>query len=260
MKSLVIGSCLESALYSFLTGAYYLSTLKFGPVFYDTVSLRFLGNERKDYTWSRIQLYMALMGKLMAYSKIHNIRIDGDRVKLSTSDGFFKYKFQKCEIFDPTGIELENNIKDLRPLKYLVYDDFELSNLGAKHEWLQPKETQDSFARKIHYYVSSRVDGAKYVTDCVVESILTREQIHDFDYSDTMARFAVERHLSSIGVEGNFMKMYKNGTPKYRKPKVLHKERIVQERDQNHYEDSENVKFLNLTLKEIFDEFSTARP
>ena len=55
------------------------------------------------------------------------------------------------------------------------------------------------------------------------------------------------------------MKMYKNGTPKYRKPKVLHKERIVQERDQNHYEDSENVKFLNLTLKEIFDEFSPPR-
>ena len=74
-----------------------------------------------------------------------------------------------------------------------------------------------------------------------------------------MARFAVIRHLTSIGIHGNFMNLYKNGLPKYRKPKVVHKKRLVLEREQTIYENSERVKFLRLTIKEIFDEFSTTR-
>ena len=52
------------------------------------------------------------------------------------------------------------------------------------------------------------------------------------------------------------MKYYKNGNVKYRKPKVVHKKRISVKEDKNIYQDSSNVKFMNLEMEKIFDLFS----
>jgi hypothetical protein len=56
------------------------------------------------------------------------------------------------------------------------------------------------------------------------------------------------------------MEYYKNGNPKYRKPKVVHSSRTVREIEKTIYRDSERVKFLEMNLKEIFNEASTTRP
>ena len=45
------------------------------------------------------------------------------------------------------------------------------------------------------------------------------------DYSDSMVRFVVSRHLTSIGIYGSFMDTYKSGKPKYRKPKIVAQEK-----------------------------------
>ena len=68
------------------------------------------------------------------------------------------------------------------PSKYKVYDDYEISILGGKHTYLEPKISDDELAREIHYYNSGRVDGANYVTDCVTESILTKDQLNNSEY------------------------------------------------------------------------------
>ena len=202
---------------------------------------------------------MALDGRLLNYNNINNIRIFGNNVSITTQSNQTKHKFEICKIFDPTGIELENEIESYGETVYLVYDDFELANLGGKHGYLQPKITSSPFAGNIHYYVSNRVDGANYITDCVATSELTREQLNNFDYSDAMVRFAVERHLTSIGIYGNFMEYYKNGNPKYRKPKVIHRTRLIKEREKTIYKDSGRVQFLDLSLESIFNEISTPR-
>ena len=137
--------------------------------------------------------------------------------------------------------------------EYRVIDDFELSNLGGKFSYLQPKIAKESFAGQIHYYTSLRVDGANYVTDCAVESVLDEQQVYDVNYSDSIVRFAVKRHLTSLGIHGTFMNYYKNGEPKYRRPKIVHRNRTVIRQEKNKYIDSESVKFLDLSLKEILD-------
>ena len=141
-----------------------------------------------------------------------------------------------------------------------VYDDYELSNLGGKHPYLEPKETIEHFGGKIFYYISDRVDGAQYVTDCIVESQLTTEELNSVEYSDSMVRFLVERHLTSIGICGNIVGIYKNGKPKFRKPKVVHRSRAVLKKDMNKYKNSAKVSFLELKLEEVLDEISTPRP
>lgn len=256
LKNVTIGSTTESLLYAYLNDNYFLPTLSFGPIFYDKVPIPFLAHSREDITWSRLQLVMALSGKLLNYENIANIKIQGSEIKISTSDGLFKYKFEKCKIFDPTGISLENEIKEKIESVYKVYDDFELSNLGGKHKFLKAKMSSEKLARKIHYYTSDRVDGANYVTDCVAESLLNEEQINDVNFSDSIVRFSVIRHLTSLGIHGTFMNLYKNGQPKYRKPRVTHRERIVIKQEKNKYKDSEHVKFVDLTMQEIIDAFS----
>ena len=125
--------------------------------------------------------------------------------------------------------------------------------MGEKRYNLKPIIRKAGFASRLHFYSSDRVDGSNFITDCVVQSQLTQDQLNSFDYSDTMARFVVERHLNSIGVYGRAMAKYKSGKIKYRKPKVSHMKRWVREQDNNVYEESESVKFLNLSLGKIIE-------
>ena len=259
LGKITIGSSIESLVYAFLNDTYYLPTSQIGPLFYEKINYKFLKSDRADFTWSRLHLFLSLSGKLLNYEKISNIKVTENLLKIASDQGTYKYSFNTCYIFEPTGIQLDNEIKKEITTIYDVYDDFEISNLGGKHKYLEPKISEDSLAKQIHYYVSDRVDGADYVTDCVVQSCLTKEEINDVEYSDSLVRFAVSRHLTSIGIHGNFMNMYKNGSPKYRKPKIIHNKRIVLEREQNEYFDSESIKFLRLSFKEIFNGFSTKR-
>ena len=253
LNKVVIGSNIESMVYALVSDAYFAPNLNFGPLFYEELDFKILGSYRGDYTWSRLQMIMGLTGKLLNYENLKNIKISGDTIKfVFGSSQISKYKFGSCEIFDTTGVDLENPIVRYIPSRYRVYDDYEISILGGKHSYLEPKISDDELAKEIHYYTSDRVDGANYVTDCVAESFLTKEQLNSFEYSDSLARFCVLRHLESIGVYGSFMKMYKNGKPKYRKPKVVHKRRVVLEKEQNIYKNTKNVKIVNYSMKEIF--------
>ena len=132
--------------------------------------------------------------------------------------------------------------------------DFELSVLGPKRKTLESIVRPLGFCKELHFYCSDRVDGADFITDCVVESELTLQELSSFDYSDSMVRFFVKRYLTDIGVNGRFMKYYKNGNPKFRKPRVTHVRRVVIERDNNIYRDTENVKFKNLSIEDIIEE------
>lgn len=259
LDKLTIGSSIESIVYAFVTDSYFLPTLSFGPMFYEDLSSKILLTNRKDFTWSRLQLSMALSGKLLNYDNIQSIKVTENLVKISSELGLHKYEFEVCDVFDPTGVQLDNNIVQHRDMLYKVYDDFEISNLGGKHKYLEPKESDDDLATQIHYYTSDRVDGANYVTDCVSQSRLTKEQLNDINYSDSIVRFAVSRHLTSIGIHGTFMNRYKSGKPKFRKPKIVHKKRVVLPQEMNRYEDSQSIRFLNLSIKEIIDGTSTKR-
>ena len=251
LGDLTIGSSVESLIYAFINDTYFLPTSAFGPIFYRKMKDPVILNDREDFTWSRMQLLLALTGKLLNYENINSIKVSDQQLKVSSEAGLFKYRFNTCNIFDPTGIQLDNQIREEVPTTYRVYDDFEISNLGGKHKYLQPKYSKTDLAREINYYCSDRVDGASYVTDCVAESLLSKEQINDVDYSDSMVRFAVSHHLTSIGIHGTLMTVYKSGKPKYRKPKIVHKKRVVIEKENNIYNDSETVKFLKLSIKEI---------
>ena len=191
LDKLVIGSCTESALYAFLTDSYYLPNNTFGPIFYEELPIKVFGSTNSRYTWSRCLLTLSLQGRLLSYSEKKKIIIRENRVKiLEVPAGPIEYDFQDCKIFDTTDLVLENSITTPKEDSFLVYDDFELSNLGARNKYIKPKSNRSTdLASKIVFYSSDRVPGAKYVTDCLVESCLTKEQVYDINYSERPISF-----------------------------------------------------------------------
>ncbi len=253
LKGVVLGSCIESAYFALVNELYFIPTRKTPYLFYHQSDVKIFGLSKKSELWDKLNLMIGLLSKRIAFDDAPNIRISENLIKISTSNVVFKYQFEKLYIFDPTGISLDNEVIEARPKTFCVLDDFELSVLGPRRYELESITGGEGFAKELHLYCSDRVDGADYITDCVVESELSKEQLYSFDYSDSIVRFVVERHLSSIQVHGRLMKHYDNGKPKYRKPKVLHVKRLVEEKDNNVYRDTESIKFLRLSLGEIIE-------
>ncbi len=244
LDKVVIGSTAEAAYYALVNDCFFIPNRDHPLLFY---------KENRD-TWPKLNLMIGLLSKLLSFENLQAIRLDHNQLKISAQNMTYKYEFDQCYIFNSTGVQLDNNIINAHPRTFLVLDDFELSNLGPQRSEIASIVGEQGFAREVHFYCSSRVDGATYITDCVVESELTQEQINDFDYSDTIARFVVERHLASVGVYGRFMKYYKSGKPKYRKPKVRHVKRLIYPKDNNIYEDTHHVKMVSLSMEEIIEE------
>lgn len=248
LDNVVIGSSLEAAYYAIINNCFFIPTRKSPPLFY----------RENTQTWPKLNTMIGLLSKLITFEETETIRLVDNELRISAQNVTYKYKFEQCFVFDATGIQLENEIAQSKPATFLVLDDFELSNMGEHRFEIEPVSGEQGFVREIHFYSSDRVDGASYITDCVVESELTQEQINDFDFSDTMVRFVVERYLTSQGICGTFMKYYKNGKPKYRKPKVKHVKRLVYPKDNNMYLDTEFVKVCDFSMEQIIEK-STKR-
>ncbi len=244
LDKVVIGSNLEAVYYAIINNCYFVPNRVCAPMFY----------KENTQTWPKLNFMLGLLSKLISYENTDTIRIVDSQLRISAENMTYKYNFNECFVFDPTGVQLDNEIRQSRPITFLVLDDFELSNMGERKFEIEPVSGREGFAREMHFYSSDRVDGATYITDCVVESELTQEQLNDFEYSDTMVRFAVERYLTSVGIHGIFMTYYKNGTPKYRKPKVKHVNRVIYSKDNNIYADTEQVKMLELSMEQIIEE------
>ena len=211
LKNVVIGSSVESAFYALLNECYFIPTLNLPPMFYNVLDIPILGLKTESEAWPKINLILGILSRRVAIDGQNSIKIVDNQIKITNGVSNFKYRFEKLFVFDPSGVQFENNIKTAKPKTFVVLDDFELSILGEKRYNLKPIIRKAGFASRLHFYSSDRVDGSNFITDCVVQSQLTQDQLNSFDYSDTMARFVVERHLNSIGVYGRAMAKYKSG-------------------------------------------------
>ena len=256
LSGVVIGSTVEAAYYALVSDYHFIPTRKTPPMFYEKLSTPVLGTSKTSEAWSKLNLMLGLLSKKIATSVVPSIRISENIIRVTVDVTTFKYKFEKLYIFDPSGLSFENEIKLAKEKTFIVLDDFELSVLGPKRKTLEPSIRSNNFCKELHFYCSDRVDGADFITDCVVESELTLSELNSFDYSDSMVRFFVKRYLTDVGVNGRLMKYYKNGNPKFRKPKVTHVRRVVAENDNNVYKDTENVKFKSLSIEDIIEESS----
>ncbi len=245
LDDVVIGHSLSSLLYAYNNGYYFLSVFPHGPYFYETN----LYYENPQQIWREYRLKLSLLGKALVSSDTSCPQIRGQKLVLNSTNGIQEYSFERCHVASGTRINHENEIMAPSPPSYKVIDDFEVRRLGKKYNNIRPiYRPSVMLGREIHFYTSSRISGASYITDCIVISELTYNMLHDIEYSDVAVKFLLESEMRKTrDIQGKKMGRYKSGKVKYHKPEATHCTRRIIEKDNNEYIDTDIVKFITLS-------------
>ena len=86
------------------------------------------------------------------------------------------------------------------PNKYMVLDWMNVRS-GMVHQYDSIEGTSD-FVSSIHFYPSERIDGNHDKKDLVAVSYLTKEELNNYEYSDTYARFKILDDMRALGIRG----------------------------------------------------------
>lgn len=209
-NKLVIGHTLDAIIYANKTNSFFIRNSMDGIFPFDEINDDVdLGNIKHSFDKKRdlfnFLLYeLALKGKAALTDMVETIRIDEEEktlraiTKRSTK---IEASYDEIRIFNTDKIsspvfDVEN------PKKYRVYDWYNVkSGLKHNHEFLL---SEDDFCKKVYFYLSPRFHGNKNrgLKDLVVESVLTKKQLHNVDYSDSISRLKVISMMHAAGIKG----------------------------------------------------------
>ena len=170
----------------------------------------------KNLLWERLVFLLSIHGHAPLSNTCESLRYDGENT-ITFSDAYAKLidiEFDECYYF---GDDNTSNLPkiEIDSTKIICYDWIAF-NRGGKHN-IDHIETDDDFVKEIWFYSSDRIDGKTPVKDACVVSLLTPEELEDFDFSETMARFKAVSEMETRGMKGKFNGLGPNGKPKHYK-------------------------------------------
>ena len=170
--------------------------------------------QNKIALWEHVFFVLGLKGLTPFSDFCSSLRIDDN-----TLTGYSEYAklrsvdFGVCHYFDDHAtynlLPSENT-----PKTYNVYDRFAFIR-GGKHH-LDLIEDKDHFCNKIWFYPSPRLDGETLIKDACVLSILSDDQIDDFDFSETLVRLTTLQKMKDLGLRGPKNGKQADGSQRYR--------------------------------------------
>jgi hypothetical protein len=173
-------------------------------------SERYGGKEKRHLRlWERIGFLLGVAGLMPLSSYAESIRIQDNQLKIATErQRTTKINFNKLVIFDNEKISGLTAPKKQEKGKNRVIDWFSVRS-GCNHD-VDYLMGDDDFINKVIFYPTQRAENKNF-KDLYAESYLTDEQLADFDYSETMARFKILKMMKAAGMRGE-----RNGrNPKY---------------------------------------------
>jgi len=234
-EEIVIGSNLTAVLYAFNNKLPLFFTRPASPFRFDYLSphldLSCVGVENttrellshqgkinvglpKKLLWERLLFVVSLAGRAPLSNLCEGIRHNGHSLICSNAySKIAEVKFQKAYYFGDDNCFGLVTEKTLANPSYICYDWIAF-NRGGKHE-IDLIETADNFVNQVWFYPTDRVDGNSLVKDACLVSTLTKEELLDFDYSQTMARFKMIAEMRDRGMRGLFNGYSPTGNPKY---------------------------------------------
>lgn len=174
--------------------------------------------QNKIALWEHLIFVLGLKGLVPFSNLCESMRLDNNNLT-----GYSEYaklrsvEFGRCYYFDEHAtynlLPSEN-----KPKTYHVYDDFAFIR-GGKHH-LDLIEGDELFCNKIWFYPTPRIDGRSPVKDACVLSILSDDQIDDFDFSETIVRLTTIEKMKNLGLRGPRNGYQYDGSIRYRSFKV----------------------------------------
>ena len=270
---LVIGSGLNAVMYAYFNPCSLILNTHEKPWFFDffdhsmeldkiqmdspSYRLRGLYSSKlvgpsKLEAWERLCFIMSLSGKIPMSDKTASIRIEPNKVKVTTRNfRMSAFKFNKLRIFDDENIvglgipKEENN-------QYRVADWIDVQS-GMVHE-RDYLETGDKFVKDIYFYPSKRMDDTSKRKDLVAVSHIDREQLQSFEFSDTYVRFKTLSLMKQAGLKGarNGRDQKNPDKYKYYALKIQPRLREIRKVKPNIYESTDNITFDCRSEEEIY--------
>ena len=180
--------------------------------------------------WGLLYYKLMMDGKIIGGDYVNAVRIDSDEIIVACKNNVINRTiYDKITLFDDENvIGLPDQKEEVD--QFTVIDTMLAVSFVFKDTAFTLK-TGDDLVSEIYIHKDYVNSPAKIA----VVSNLTKEQLHSFDFSDTMAKFKAETILKDAGFTGNFMK---------RDEIVLEvQERIVKPK-MNIYEEAEKIKFI----------------
>ena len=250
-KHLTIGSNINAVLHAFKTKSYLL--LNSDPAVH---SLDVTDNQidvgLKTYpagsliedVWSELLYEHSMEGLNPFGRKVKSARFipEDNKLKLATESGnLFIINYEKATVFDLQNVHnLPDSFKE-EIAAYRVFDWFDVRS-GMLHDYDIICDEDSPFVNRIKFFISKRIDGNKDKKDLVSESFLSSEQIKDFNYSDTYARFKTEKILKESGLTG-VKSGFQSGKQVAYVLRLEVVKRELRKLNMNLYEDTKNIKF-----------------
>jgi hypothetical protein len=169
---------------------------------------------QKVLLWERILFLQSLRGNIISTKDAHSLRLAGNTITISNEySKILDLVFEKCYYYGDDGAAGFTEKTDLDEATYICYD-YIAFNSGGKHE-IDYIRTGDDFVSEIWFYSSDRIDGNTPVRDACAVSTLTKQQLQDFDFSETMARFKTLQVMKDNGMRGKFNGYTKKGKARH---------------------------------------------
>jgi hypothetical protein len=218
-------------------------------------SERYGGKEKRHLRlWERIGFLLGVAGLMPVSSYAESIRIKDNQLRIATErQRTTKINFNKLVIFNDEKVSGLTAATKQEKGKNRVIDWFNVRS-GCNHDVDHLVDTDD-FINKIIFYPTKRGEN-KNLKDLYAESYLTDEELKDFDYSETMARFKIVKMMKAAGMRGerngkNPKYPERSSVPyKYYAIKIEPSERVVYLATKKFYEPDPRFEFRYDTIEE----------
>ena len=254
----VVGGCIRSLLYAFFHELPVVFVKPRPPFRFDEMpecDIEALGLKEKKRTqlevWERLVFLMGMSGNMPINGLDNKLRVTDNTLTVVSGNTATKFNFRKLVIFDDEQIKGLPRVKREEKEKTTVIDWVNVRS-GCNHDIPYLVDNEGLFVSKIIFYPTERSDNKNH-KDLVAISHLTDQQLQDFDFSDTMARFKIIKMMKEAGIRGarNGRDVKNPEKYKYYAVKVEPAEREVFNNNKRFYEADERFDIKHDTLDEI---------
>ena len=217
-----------------------------------------LGPSKLD-VYKHLNFVLSLGGLLPLGNGFFSSRLKEDNLlKITTKNSrMIQIKFDHLYIFNDDNIAgLPEPVESLDEDMFKVFDWIDVTSTAHPHQYLK---TEENFIREVFFYPTERTDGYHPdKKDLVAISYLNGEQLKDYEYSDTYAKFKVLAILKEMGIRGqrNGRDMLDKTKYKYYALKVKPYRREVVSLQKNLYDDIDNIEFMYQSEEDILNDNS----
>jgi hypothetical protein len=270
--TIIIGATIESLLYALYTKTPVFYVVPKVPTVFDSLTIgqdykflkifseledletnngTILTRPQKEILWGRLVFVLSLHG-LLPISNLQSIRLDDGIIKLSTQNSrLIKLEAKQILLFDDEGVEglpeptIVNN-------RYIVKDFVEFNKLKFMDKSYDLIYTEYDCVNQIWFLPPSNEKRLK--DGCLISYCNSAKEVQD-DLTDYNIKFILKEQFEKYNMKGCENGIAPSGAKKYRPVAYSFVSRVVQKEKPNVFKNTDNIKFMSLTLDEIIGIF-----